>query len=233
MIASVALTLTLLGAFSSAAPLPFTRLVPFNTTYDISLASEGFFSETSGEIVGYFPEGAGPFPLFVMLPGTGGFPHDEASLVIVRRMAERGFASLAVQYPNNTVLAEHTLKPKARAVAAANNSHSAFSILCRHESIDCSTGIAVFGYSQGTLLAVLASQYNPRIGAALIQEGSRNIQTYETTICDSVNVALPRHKRRYMLGEGDQYFAEPMPWNATSCGRGRILCPSEARRGYR
>merc|ERR1711998_120659 len=44
----------------------------------------------------------------------------------------------------------------------------------------------------------------------------------------SVNLALPRHKRRYMLGEGDQYFAEPMPWNATSCGGGRILCPSEA-----
>ena len=60
-------------------------------------------------------------------------------------------------------------------------------------------------FAPGTLLAVLASQYNPRIGAALIQEGSRNIQTYETTICDSVNVALPRHKRRYMLGEAETH----------------------------
>ena len=54
---SFAPTFIFLGLSTTApAGVPPTRLIPFNTTYNIALASEGFFQEISGEIQGYSAE---------------------------------------------------------------------------------------------------------------------------------------------------------------------------------
>merc|ERR1712072_1109373 len=98
-------------------------------------------------------------------------------------MALRGYAAVAVQYPNHTTGNDSTLKLKARTVAASNNTHSAFSIMCSHSKIDCAQGIAIFGYSQGALIAVLSAEFNYQIAAAFLQEGARPTSS-DFAICD-------------------------------------------------
>ena len=95
--------------------------------------------------------------------------------------------------------------------------------------IDCASGIATLGYSQGTLLTVLAAQYNRQISAAFLQEGARPTSPSDYTICDSINIAssLPKHKRRYVMGSGDQYFAWPTPYVNGSCHKIPPVCPTE------
>merc|ERR1711934_1181566 len=54
-----------------------SQLLPFSTTYDIQLASHGYFDEGPGLIVGWFPAASSntKFPLFVLNPGTGTLPN--------------------------------------------------------------------------------------------------------------------------------------------------------------
>ena len=84
-------------------PPPPSSLLPFSETYNIRLASEGYFDEGPGLIVGWLPapnrkkESPAQFPLFVFNPGTGTLPNMTYALAITSLMAQRGYFAVTVQ----------------------------------------------------------------------------------------------------------------------------------------
>jgi dienelactone hydrolase len=189
---------------ADVAPISLRTNTSYNTidtTYDINAASGGIFSETAGMIKGEYPATGGPFPLFVWSPGTGGLPSDNVPGIMVREMASRGYAAVAVQYGDYTNI-DNKFEAKASAIAGSSSS-SALSVLCALDYIDCSKGIASAGYSQGTHIAALLAKYSNKVTAAYMIEGARPTISGTYTICDAVNLNshLPASKRRYMTGE--------------------------------
>lgn len=81
---------------------------------------------------------------------------------------------------------------------------------------NCSLGVAVSGVSQGSQIALLGSNYDKRVTAALLWATGDNVQTLrdfigETDILDIPmpcmdTVQLPAVRRRHISGDADQYF---------------------------
>lgn len=198
-------------AFAAAAPLPVP--VPFETVYNMTASSGGYWEDGEGEIAGWKPGGPGPFPLFVYFPGTGAVPGGAFSShqsEITREMALRGYVAVAVQYPDPYNISPD-LEQKARAVLCQNNEHTAVSVLCADDDVDCSLGVAVSGWSQGAHLALVAATLNAEVNAALALMGARPTMRGTFTLTDDsvVGAFLPKERRRFILAEGDQYYAWP------------------------
>ena len=209
--------------FSAVVALPALAAspVPFHTTYDITQASNNFFNDGDGAIYGHFPprtslrNGDGGFPLFIWMPGTGGTPQGAgAQAYITREMAKRGFASFAVAYPelykNDGSV---TFDEKIRPVMCSNNAHSAVSVLCKLDNVDCSKGIAVAGFSQGTHFAGMAAKFNKNVNAEFMNDGARPTFEGRTGVADEsvLGQYIPKTRRRYVTTENDVYFA----WDST------------------
>lgn len=196
----------------TAATTPSSQAI--STTYDISMASGGIFSETSGAIEGFFPDGDGPFPLFMWMPGTGELPNSAISQYQTQQMANRGYAAVAVQYPEYFNITA-AFESKARTVVGPNV-YTPLSLLCANTKIDCSLGVAAGGYSQGTHIAVLLAKFNSSIKAAYMVEGARPTIQGTWTMCDDATIGhnISKSKRRYITGECDQYYAWPTDGSA-------------------
>ena len=185
-------------------------LQTISITYDIAKASGGIFNG-SGLITGFYRHASARSPLFVWFPGThmnGTSPIDQW---IVNQMAQRGYVSVAVEYAKFPVYDRFEEKA---AAAAGSSPYSALSIMCADKRVNCDAGIAVAGYSQGTHITLLSGKYNHKVSAMWLMEGAR--PTFGNfTICDDPSVSryLPKRKRRYNTGEGDEYFA----WIAGTC----------------
>merc|ERR1719284_1347525 len=110
-----------------------------------------------------------------------------------------------------------TLLNKADAVAGPNQ-YTALSVMCARKNVDCSAGVAIASYSQGTLISALMPKFSAKIRAVLMIEGARPTWPGTYDLCDNSHIGmyLPKTKRRYIMGEGDEYFAWPSPWPNSS-----------------
>ena len=184
--------------------------------YDAFLASNGLFSEcrpdifgnTDCRIMGNLPtSGILPAPLFVWVPCTGGKSSMKLPQYFIREMSERGYVAVSFDYPDPDENI-NLLEEKVTTLFDASNANSPLSIICARNDVDCSNGIAVSGYSQGTHIALLSATMDPRVSAVLTIEGARVTlpSGSGSTMCDNVNIEpyLPQNKRRYILAEGDQ-----------------------------
>lgn len=108
--------------------------------------------------------GNGPYPLFVWFPGTQECNRGSGPLQLLSAMAERGYVSASIEYPQSHAYCNYAFDEKAKALT--NGAESPFGMLCALSQVDCSLGIATAGYSQGGHLAVLTAKYEPRIKAA-------------------------------------------------------------------
>jgi len=164
------------------------------------------FSETDAMIKGSYPSSGGPFPLFMWMPSTGSLPSGNLPQILATQMANRGYAAVAVQYADYGHI-DNRMDAKAAAVSGSSP-HSALSVLCALDYVDCSKGVAAAGYSQGTHIAPLLAKHSNKITAAYMIEGARPTVSGIYDICDNVNLHqyLPASKRRYMTGEGDEYY---------------------------
>jgi len=191
--------------------------------YDASLASNGWqsecipdqFGDTTCQILGYEPEiSRDPRPLFVWVPCTGGKAKYNLPQYFTREMSERGYVSVSFDYPD-PVQNIYLLEEKTNTLFNASNPNTPLSIMCARENVDCSLGVAVAGFSQGTHITLLSSTVNSNVSATYTIEGARVTwpSGSGSTMCDNVNIEpyLPKNKRRYILGEGDIYYAwEPI-----------------------
>lgn len=144
--------------------------------YDPSSASDGIFSECplgACKILGNLPSsGNSPSPLFVWVPCTGGHARDKIPQYFIQEMSQRGYVAVSFDYPDPDQNI-NLLEEKATTMFDATNPNSPLSIMCNRDYVDCSMGIAVAGYSQGTHLALLSATVDPRISGVYTIEGAR------------------------------------------------------------
>ena len=179
----------------------------FTATYS-GQGTNSTMCNTTFNISGQAPT-LGTHPVFVWTVGTGEVFTDNLSMTIVNAMAARGFVSASVQYDNDAFGGNsRTATGKARCIYNRNNPASAISKLCARATADCNKGIVVAGFSQGSVLADLAANFDARVRAAWglgngVQYAFINLRS---AVADG-NRTLPSSRLRAVNGEQDQFLA--------------------------
>lgn len=183
------------------------QTVAFTATY-IGQGNNSTMCNTTFNISGQSPT-TNTHPVFTWTVGTGESFTDTLSMVIVSAMAERGFVAASVQYDNDAFGGNaRTAAGKARCIYNGSSMTSAVARLCARPTADCSKGIVVAGFSQGSVLAELAANFDTRVRAAWglgagVQYAFINLRS---ALADG-NRTLPSNRLRIVNGEQDQFLA--------------------------
>jgi len=160
-------------------------------------------------ILGEAPQGDGPLPLAVYLLGTFMGWGSSVSVAFHEQMAQRGFYSISIEYENQKYQTTcDSLVSKASNVAGCINT------LCKQEDIDCSLGLALYGWSQGGQVSSLVGNYVDFPVTAWLgfsctyinygktaEGGSR--QLAQEQCLGGAHLKVPQHKRRLLIGDHD------------------------------
>jgi predicted esterase len=196
----------LLGAFLALAFAPAAgaqTLSSFSTTYS---GGSGLVCGTTYNIRGQEPAAAGRYPVFVYTVGTTENHDHSSALAAVQEMAARGYVAATVEYDNGSFGSCSTLTSRARCIYDAGRSSSAISRLCSRAKADCSKGIVVSGFSQGSIMATLAKNYDSRVQAAYGLGCGVEYSIYNLSSCVADgNRALPSDRLRIVNGEQDVF----------------------------
>jgi hypothetical protein len=133
---------------------------------------------TTRQTSGWQPTTPGPWPVFLYFIGTSNpaaFETDPAGSDIVEEMARRGHYALRVQYDSaalpNPLASGWTnaayFHNKAGCIFDPTRTGSLTNAVCSSPGLDCNRGIAVWGHSQGALMAAMSGNYDGRIRAAV------------------------------------------------------------------
>jgi len=196
--AAMALSLLVLSATAAAGTASFT------TTYQGgSDASCG----TSYTIVGSEPADGAKHPVFIYTVGTGETYTNASALAAVTGMAARGYVAATIEYPSGTFGDCTTLSARSQCIFDSGNAQSAASVLCSRATADCSKGIVTGGFSQGSIMATLAHNYNSGVQAAYgIGDGVR-YSGYNLKSCMAAgNYSLPTDRLRVINGVHDDFL---------------------------
>jgi len=178
---------------------------------------------------GYVPDhgATDSVPLSVYLAGTtmDFATHSTLGDNMALQMVARGFAAIRIEYNNPTYPGNCDIwETKARRIAGC------VSQLCYHHSdnIDCSLGLAMFGWSQGGTLSQIVGNYNHdyTVSAALSFGGI--FDNHPTSTKNAMVACLvpklgtpPKERRRILIGEHDtpaggqgEHLHEPPEWSA-------------------
>ncbi len=171
------------------------------------LGGSGSICGTSYRIQGKEPTTTGRFPVFVYTVGTTeGYTHASAQAA-VDEMVARGYVAATVEYDNASFGSCSTLTSRARCIYDASRSSSAISTLCSRAKADCSKGVVVAGFSQGSIMAILAKNYDARVRAAYGLGAGVEYSIYDLSACVADgNRVLPSDRLRVVNGEGDGFM---------------------------
>jgi hypothetical protein len=161
---------------------------------------------TTENITGREPTAAGKYPVFIYTVGTTeNFQHTSA-IAAIEGMANRGYVSATVQYPNSNFGNCSTIGGRAKAIYDPNSSTSAVTALCARAKADCSKGIVVGGFSQGSVIATLAKNFEPRVQAAYAIGAHNSYSFFNLTSCmNNGNHAISNTRLRVVNGEVDTF----------------------------
>lgn len=154
------------------------------------------------QIVGEAPQGNGPWPLAVYLQGTYTPWASGVATAFHQQMAQRSFYSISIQYNNmeyqNGGSCE-MFKTKAGNVAGCINT------LCTQTNIDCSLGVAMYGWSQGGQVSSLVGNYTNFPVTAWLGFSATYINYLGTREEqeECLKLKVPTHKRRLLMGAND------------------------------
>ena len=140
-------------------------VAPFTARYSGSFGDTGWCIADLG-IHGYAPTSPGKHPVFIYTVGTFGQYDATEADTIVREMARRGFIAASIEYPNGLGWSCDQLRNKASCAYSPWIGASAVSRLCGRVDADCWKGIVVGGMSQGSMMALLAKNYDWRVNGA-------------------------------------------------------------------
>lgn len=156
------------------------------------------------QIIGEVPQGDGPWPLAVYLQGTYASWGNGVAVAFHEQMAQRKFYSISIQYSNmkyqnggNCAM----FKEKASNVAGCIDQ------LCTEKNIDCSLGLAMYGWSQGGQVSSLVGNYTTFPVTAWLGFSSTYLNygpvgPVAQHECLSP-LKVPQHKRRLIMGDVD------------------------------
>ena len=169
--------------------------------------------------------GAGPYPVFVWVPGTFASYRDLMSLTFVMNMSARGFVAASVQY--NYALMIQTCweyQQRADSIFESARADSAMGKLCAMSGVNCGKGIVTAGQSQGAALAIMAKNYEPNVQATLGMSVSDTFQWLGLSLwcLDKQYTAIPSNRLMIVNGEDDFYYGGQLPVERVS----GLSCPS-------
>ena len=121
---------------------------------------------TTFNISGQEPTATGTYPVFVYMVGTSESFTNGSAIAAVSGMANRRYVAATVQYANGQFGNCTQISGRARCVFNPSSAASAITRLCSRAKADCSKGIVVGGFSQGSIMADLARNFDTRVQAA-------------------------------------------------------------------
>jgi hypothetical protein len=197
--------LSMLAAAMLAAAAGAAAQTNFAGTYS-GAGTTGGSCSMSYSISGVEPSGTGPYPVFIYLVGTSETYNNAAAMAAVNDMASKGYVAATVDYATSQFGTCSVLSGKSSCVFNPNSTLSAVSQLCARSKADCSKGIVVGGFSQGSILALLAKNYDARVQAAYGTGMSNVYSTYDLSACVSNGKrSLPSDRLRAVDGERDNF----------------------------
>ncbi len=162
-------------------------------------------------------------------------------MAAVNNMAAKGYVAAAVGYGASSFGDCTAIKNKASCIYNPNNTASAISKLCSRANADCSKGIVVGGFSQGSVIAIQAKNYDSRVQAAFGMGVSNKYSSYDLSSCMSNgNRTLTSDRLRAVDGEvdtfagGNQSAVQASLQNVTgkTCAAGSYACMSANNSGW-
>ncbi|QSQ26988.1 hypothetical protein JY651_19630 [Pyxidicoccus parkwayensis] len=178
-------------------------LSSFTATYS---GGSGLICGTTYNLRGQEPAASGKYPVFIYTVGTTEPYAHESALAAVSEMAARGYVAATVEYDNATFGSCSTLESRAKCIYDGSRASSAVGRLCSRAKADCSKGIVVAGFSQGSIMAVLANNYDSRVRAAYGLGCGVQYSIYDLSSCvANGNRTLPSNRLRIINGEQDVF----------------------------
>lgn len=193
----------LAGAFFGMAA--WSQTTTFASIYSGAGTSGGACS-SSYNIAGVEPSAAGTYPLFVYVVGTNESYNNGAAMAAVNSMASKGYVAATIDYAASQFGSCSVIGDKASCAFNPNNAASAVTQLCSRGKADCSKGIVVAGFSQGSIIAILAKNYDARVQAAYAMGASTVYSTYDMSSCMANGThTLQNDRLRVVDGERDNF----------------------------
>ncbi|MDV0438785.1 hypothetical protein [Xanthomonas sacchari] len=196
----LSLALRCLGLAALAAPgLASAQTDAFRGRYSAGV--------TTYAISGQEPRAAGKYPVYVHIGGTGENYQSNWAMAAVNAAAAKGFVAASVEYDNASFGSCGVIGNRAKAIFDAQNLNSAIAQLCARDKADCSKGVVTGGLSQGSIISVLAHDYDPRVAASFGQGTGATYTAYynlASCIADG-NHSLPSDRLRIINGERDMF----------------------------
>jgi hypothetical protein len=177
----------------------------FSATYNGAGTSGGTCTSTYN-ISGMEPTTTGTYPVFVYMVGTNETYTNASAMEAVKRMAGKGYVAASVEYASSAFGTCSQIGAKASCAFSPGNAASAITQLCTRGKADCSKGIVVAGFSQGSIMAILAKNYDSRVQAAYGMGAGVQYSTYDLRACvANGNRTLPSDRLRAVNGEVDNF----------------------------
>ncbi|GAB4557667.1 MAG: hypothetical protein Tsb007_17500 [Rhizobacter sp.] len=187
---------------------------------------------TTYKIAGTEPA-SGKHPVFIYTVGTTESWNNDQAKAAVAEMAAKGFVAAAVEYDSGLFGTCSQILAKAKYIYNKSATSSAISKLCSRATADCSKGIVVAGFSQGSVIAVHAKNYDSRVRAAYGM-GTHNLYSvYSLTSCmNNGKHTLPASNLRIVNGDNDIFpggtettvRASSQSVTGKSCGSSAYQC---------
>ena len=194
LIAALALT----GLVAQAATVGFTA------TYKGTQGNATTCGVTYN-IIGQEPEAAGKHPVFIYTVGTTEDNNNGQGLAAIKAMAEKGYVAAMVGY-NSTLFGTCSyISRKAKCIYNPSSSTSAIATICSRAKADCSKGIVTAGFSQGSIIATLAKNFDTRVRATYGVGLHKSYTTFSASCVLPANRKLPKDRLRVVNGETDVF----------------------------
>lgn len=188
---------------------------------------------SSNNITGREPTAAGKYPVFLYMVGTTESFTNASAIAAITGMANRGYVAATIQYPNSTFGSCSTISSRAQCIFNPNSTNSAVSKLCARAKADCSKGIVVGGFSQGSVIATLAKNFDSRVQAAYGLGDHAHYSSFNLASCmNNGNHTLPSTSLRIVNGQADTFVGGSLSASVSdaqqvtglSCASGATSC---------
>ncbi len=161
---------------------------------------------SSYSIEGTEPSDGAKHPVFIYTVGTTETWNNAQAKAAVAEMAAKGFVAAAVQYSSGSFGTCSQILSKAQSIYKGSTSSSAVAKLCARATADCSKGIVTAGFSQGSVIAINAKNYDSRVRAAYGMGAHNGYSIYNLNTCmNDGNHTLSSSNIRIANGEVDTF----------------------------
>jgi hypothetical protein len=234
VLSSIAVAGSLLAV--AAVTTPSGAVDSFTASY-----KNGTNCGTSYNISGREPSLAGTYPVFVYMVGTSESYTHASAVAAITSMADRGYVAATVAYPNSSFGSCSAISAKAQCVFNPNSAASAINALCSRPKADCSKGVVVSGFSQGSIMSILAKNFEPRVEAAYALGAGVQYSSYDLRACVANGKrSLPSSRLRVVNGELDGFMgsnassvrAQLQELTGLTCGSSAYSCLQSNNSGW-